>query len=87
MIVRVMAEGQYRVDPEQFEQLHALDDALLEELEAGNQAKFQALLQQAVAVARAGEKLSAEELTPSDLILPPPDISLAEAKRWLESEA
>ncbi|MBX5465883.1 MAG: hypothetical protein K6U14_00080 [Firmicutes bacterium] len=83
MIVRVMAEGQYRVDEARWRQIHALDDELLKELEAGHEAEFRRLVEQAVSLARGGEPLAPDQLVASDLILPPPDITLDEARRFL----
>ena len=80
MIVRVATEGQYELPDHQAEALNQLDNALVEAVESGDEARFAELFGQMLELVRGGQTVDGDELTGSDVILPPPDISLAEAR-------
>ena len=87
MIVRLMGEGQWRVDDSLQAELNALDDEVGRALEAGDQAAMSAALRRlADAVRASGTKLADDDLAPSDAIVPPEDLSLDEAHELLEGE-
>lgn len=80
MIVRIAGAGQYRFPDEQASSLNQLDNEAVSAVEAGDETRFrQALDRMLDLVHSKGEPLPGDDLTPSDVILPPPDISLAEA--------
>ena len=85
MIVRIMAEGQYRLSDEAFERLKDIDDHLLTALEEHDGTRFHRLFRDALAVVRNGEPL-AQSLETSDLVLPPAETSMEEARRLMEAE-
>jgi hypothetical protein len=88
MIVRIMADNQYRVDEAHSPAIAKLDDELLAAVEANDQARFDAALRQLVEhVRRNGQLVPDEELVPSDLMIPAPDMSLAEAHQVLQKAA
>ena len=87
MIVRIMAEGQYRVDDETARKLNELDDQVGSAVGGGDEAKVRALLQQlAQAVRDGGERLDDADLSTSEAIVPPEDLSLDELRQLLEGE-
>jgi hypothetical protein len=87
MIVRVLGEGQYRVDDETAEGLNELDERAAQAVEAGDEQNLQRLLKQlGDAVRQRGERLDDADLTPSDAIVPPEDLSLDEARELFEGE-
>jgi hypothetical protein len=87
MIVRLMGEGQWRVDDSLAETLHELDNATEEAVEADDQdALHGALVALFDAVKATGERLDDEELVPSELIVPPEDLTLAEAHELMHGE-
>ncbi len=87
MIVRLMGEGQYRVDDDLREQLNALDDSAAAALEAANEAELDRRLEQMFElVRRNGEKLPDEELRPSDATIPPSDMTLEETRALMTHE-
>lgn len=87
MIVRVLGEGQYRVDDEAAEELNELDEQAAQALEAGDEENLQRLLKQlADAVKERGERLDDADLSASDAIVPPDDLSLDEARELFEGE-
>ena len=60
--------------------LNDLDNDAVKAVESGDEASFIALFRRMVDLVRAeGEELPADDLSPSDVILPPPDTTLAEA--------
>ncbi|POX45634.1 hypothetical protein [Streptomyces sp. Ru72] len=87
MIVRIMGEGQVRLDDAHVTELNKLDDDLLAEMEHGDEAGFRrtltALLEE---VRRLGAPLPDDSLEPSELILPSPDASLEEVREMLSGD-
>ncbi|HEV7461902.1 MAG TPA: hypothetical protein VGN78_15300 [Solirubrobacteraceae bacterium] len=79
MIVRIATEGQYRLEDEQAAKLNELDNEIVALVQAGDEEGFRRLFSEMLALARSGAELGDDELEESDVILPPPDISLAEA--------
>ncbi|MET7638798.1 hypothetical protein [Streptomyces sp. NPDC005438] len=87
MIVRIMGEGQVKLDDSHFAELNKLDDELLEEMETGDEEGFRrtlgALLE---AVRRLGSELPADSLEPSELILPSPEATLEQVREMLSDD-
>lgn len=82
MIVRISGEDQYRVADEQKDRLNELDNAVVAAVESSDEGGFQSSFATLLDFVRAnGERVGDDELASSDLILPPPDLSLAEAER------
>jgi hypothetical protein len=79
VIVRIATEGQYRLEDEQAAKLNELDNEIVALVQAGDEEGFRRLFSEMLALARSGAELGDDELEESDVILPPPDISLAEA--------
>ncbi len=82
MIVRIATEGQYELpDGDVTERLNALDNEAVAAVEAGDEARFADRFAQIVAFVREhGTRLDADDLRGSDVIVPPPDTSFAEAR-------
>ncbi|MEA2294975.1 MAG: hypothetical protein QOE86_2614 [Solirubrobacteraceae bacterium] len=81
MIVRIATENQYRFPDEKAEQLNDLDNETVAAVEAGDEARFQELFQQMLELVRSeGQLLGDDDLEGSDIILPPPDLTLDEAQ-------
>ena len=81
MIVRVATEGQYDVPDDVAAQLNDLDNRAVAAVEAGDQPGFQeAFSQMLELIESGGSRLPSEELTVSDVIVPPRDITFEEAK-------
>ncbi|AKH81989.1 F0F1 ATP synthase [Streptomyces sp. CNQ-509] len=87
MIVRIMGEGQVKLDDSHFAELDKLDDELLAEMEGGDEAGFRRTLGALLdAVRSLGAPLPADALEPSELILPGPDASLDEVREMLSDD-
>jgi len=87
VIVRLLGEGQFRVDDALFDRLNELDDDIARAVEAGDEGALWSGLQSlADAVRTNGSRLSDEELTPSDAVIPPEDLTLDEARELLSDD-
>jgi PspAA-like protein len=87
VIVRVLGEGQYEVDDEVAKGLNDLDEQAERALEADDQEQLSELLgRMAEAVRTNGTRLPDADLSPSEAVIPPEDLSLDEARRLFEDE-
>jgi hypothetical protein len=81
MIVRVFNEGQYEIEDGAIDRLRELDADTEAALERGDEAAFRSCYDALLKVLRdEGTPLADDDLRGSDLMLPPADISLAEAQ-------
>jgi hypothetical protein len=86
MIVRISGEDQYRLNGVDG-QLNELDNAVVAAVEAGDEQRFRSAYDELLGFVRGhGTPLADDDLEGSDLILPPPDISLAEAAEGFSGE-
>jgi hypothetical protein len=80
VIVRISTEGQYRLPDEETDRLNELDNDTVAAVEAGDEERFHEVFEQMLALVRSeGRPLEDDDLEASDVILPPPDLTLAEA--------
>jgi hypothetical protein len=79
VIVRISGEGQYRLDDGQHSKLDELDNAVVSAVDAGDEDAFHAAFEELLQFVRGGEQLSDDDLSPSDHILPPADLTFPEA--------
>jgi hypothetical protein len=80
VIVRISGVGQYRLADNLESRLNDLDNEAVKAVEKGDEATFTALFRQMVDLVRSeGEELPGDDLSASDVILPPPDTTIAEA--------
>jgi PspAA-like protein len=87
VIVRLMGEGQYRVDDAVRERLNELDDQAMAALEASNEVELDQKLEEMFALVRAeGERLADDDLSASDVIVPPADLTLEETRQLVSHE-
>jgi hypothetical protein len=87
MIVRIMGEGQWRIDDNLRGRLNELDEKALEALRREDEAELDGYLEQMAELVRSqGEPLPADDLSPSDIIIPPPDLTLEETRELFEGE-
>lgn len=84
MIVRILGEGQFRVDDDAAAKLTALDKDLDAAVRDGTDATFTAALHAAVALVKtAGAPLAADEIVTADYILPFADATIGEVRKLL----
>jgi len=80
VIVRISGEGQFTLPDDDASRLNELDNEAVAAVEGGDEAKFAELWAQMLAlVEKDGTELGADELEESDVILPPRDVTFAEA--------
>lgn len=79
MIVRISGEDQYRLADSDGE-IAELDSAVVKAIESGDESAFETSYKALLDHVRGGQPMGDDELAPSDLILPPSDLTFAEAK-------
>lgn len=80
MIVRISGEGQFKLPDEDADRLNELDNRAVSAVEQGDETGFMELWSQMLEiVASDGNAVDGDELVESDVILPPRDITFAEA--------
>ncbi|THA26793.1 hypothetical protein E4198_20895 [Streptomyces sp. RKND-216] len=87
MIVRIMGEGQVRLEDSHFPELNRLDDELAAEVDSGDETGFRRTLNALLdAVREMGTPLPDDSLEPSELILPAPEATLDEVRGMLNED-
>jgi hypothetical protein len=87
VIVRIATENQYELPDDDAERLNELDNAAVEAVEAGDEARFHETFEEMLEFVRThGHALEEDDLEGSDVILPPPDLSFAEAAHEFTGE-
>jgi hypothetical protein len=87
VIVRLLGEGQFRVDDSLIGRLNELDAEVEKAVAAADErALWSGLQALADAVREHGVKLADDDLSPSDAVIPPEDLSLEEAQELLQNE-
>jgi hypothetical protein len=87
MIVRLMNEGQYRIDDGLRERLNEIDERAVKALENSNEDELDMLLQRMWDLVQAdGERLADDELVASDLVIPPADLTLDETRKLFSDD-
>jgi hypothetical protein len=87
MIVRLMGEGQFQVDDSLVDNLNELDDRAQAAVEAENEPELDRLLDEMWSLVREqGERLADDDLSTSDIVIPPSDLTLEETRRLFSHE-
>jgi hypothetical protein len=87
VIVRIATEGQYDVADGDVDALNLLDNAAVAACEADDESAFADVYAKLVEFVRShGHKVGDDELLGSDIILPPSDVSLQEARREFQGD-
>jgi hypothetical protein len=87
MIVRISGEDQYRLAEQQTARLNELDNAVVSACEGGAEEDYHRTFAELLDFVRSnGERVGDDELAGSDLILPPADLSFAEAGEAFNGE-
>ena len=87
MIVRIATEGQYEVGDDDIAELNDLDNGAVVACESADEASFHQAFEALLDYVRTkGKRVDDDELVASDIILPPPDVSLEEARTAFQGE-
>jgi hypothetical protein len=87
VIVRIATEDQYELSDDHAPRLNELDNAIVDAVRAGNDGTFRQLLGEMLALVRdKGQVVDDDDLRESEVILPPPDLTLEEAAEEFSGE-
>ena len=87
MIVRISGEDQYEIAGDDYTQLNDLDDAVVAAVAAGDEEQYAKTFATFIEYIRSnGTELGDDDLRESDIIVPPSDTDLEEAKRDFSGE-
>ena len=80
MIVRIATEGQYDFPDDDADRLNELDNDVVAAVEAGDEEAFLTAFASLLELVRSdGKPVADDVLEESDVIIPPPDLTFAEA--------
>jgi hypothetical protein len=87
VIIRISTEGQYELSDEDSDELNKLDNQAVAACESEDEQGFRDNFDRLLTFVRGkGHPVADDELVGSDIILPPPDVSLDEAKSEFRGE-
>ncbi len=87
MIVRILTEGQYEVSDDSTQRLADLDTDLIAAVHDSDEPRFHQLLSDLLGLVREhGSVLADDDLRQSEVMLPPADTTLQEARRDFSAE-
>jgi PspA-Associated protein len=87
VIVRIATEGQYELADEDVVGLNELDNDAVAACDGDDEPAFEEIYHRLVAYVRShGHRIDEDELIGSDIILPPPDVSIDEARKEFRGE-
>jgi hypothetical protein len=87
VIVRISNEGQYEVSDDDVSELNELDNEAVTSCQASDERAFREVFGRLLDYVRThGRLVPDDELFGSDIILPPSDVSLAEAQREFQGD-
>jgi hypothetical protein len=87
VIARLMGEGQYRIDEDLRAQLNELDERAAAAVDAQDEGALDDVLDEMwQLVQERGERLPDDDLSTSDLIIPPSDLTLDETRQLFTEE-
>jgi hypothetical protein len=87
MIIRIAAEGQYRLPSSYLDQINAIDNQIVEAIASGDRDAFAKLFSSLLELVRThGEPVAHDELVESQVVLPPADTTFDEAAELFVAE-
>lgn len=87
MIVRISGLGQYELDDDAVKKLDQLDTRLTDALHAHNEQEFHQSLRETIEfVKEGGQPVAADRVVPSEVIIPPDDITMSEAHSFFTDD-
>jgi hypothetical protein len=89
-IVRIMGQGQFRINEDTVKKINEIDDAIVQILQNESKADDQECRAKVAEIVQTikskSQKLEDKELIESDIIVPDTDISIDEAKKVFQGE-
>ena len=87
MIVRVLVIGQFKLDDRHIDSLNTIDNQIVEHVSKGREKEFRKDLAKIISmIQEKGEAMDPAEIISSDIIVPPEDMTLDEARQVFSGE-
>jgi hypothetical protein len=87
VIVRLMGEGQFQVSDDLLAKLDELDDKAQAAADGNDEPELDRVLDEMWSLVQAdGERLADDDLHPSDVLIPPSDLTLEETRRLFSDQ-
>lgn len=87
MIVRISGEGQFDLNDDAVRRLDTLDTELTDAMNAGDEHRFHHALHNTLQFVReSGSYVPHERIVPSEVVVPPEDVTLEEARAFFTDE-
>jgi hypothetical protein len=87
VIVRLMGEGQFQASQDLLARLNGLDEQAPDAADAGNEPELDRVLDEMWQLVQTeGERLADDDLSASDVVIPPSDLTLEETQRLFSEQ-
>ena len=87
MIIRILGIGQFKLDDRHIDSLNKIDNKIVEHVSKGREKEFRADLAKIISmIQEKGEPINPAEIVSSDIIVPPADMTLEEARQVFSGE-
>ena len=87
MIIRILGIGQFKLDDRHLDSLNKIDNQIVEHVSKGREKEFRADLARIISmIQESGEAIDPAEIISSDIIVPPEDMTLDEARQVFSGE-
>jgi len=82
MIVRILGQGQFRLDDKLVDLLNKIDNRIVDHVQKGDEKAFRLDLARLISIIKEqGEPVDLVDILPSGIIVPPEDMSFQEARQ------
>jgi len=82
MIIRILGEGQFRLDDGLVQKINKIDNQIVDHVSKGKKTEYvQDLANLISTIKELAEPVDPVEILPSDIIIPPSDLSFEEARK------
>ncbi len=87
MIVRLMGEGQFEIDSKHLDEMNRIDNNIVKIVVKGDEKVFKTEFKKLIDYVRKnGKRMPDNILKPSDIIIPPADVTVKEAQEIFKGE-
>ena len=87
MIIRILGIGQFKLDDRHIDCLNKIDNQIVEHVSKGREKEFRKDLAKIISmIQEKGEAIDPAEIISSDIIVPPADMTLEEARQVFSGE-
>ena len=87
MIIRILGIGQFKLDDRHLDSLNKIDNQIVEHVSKGREKEFRKDLAKIISmIQEKGEAIDPAEIVSSDIIVPPADMTIEEAKQVFSGE-